>query len=129
VLARELNVTPPAIAARVRRLVRLGVIRQFSACVDGNVMGAVTTFVDVVFAHADGHDHFRQSIAHLVAVQECHRIAGGAHYRLKIRTRSKQELELLLNSALHKAAPGATFHVSMVLSTVKESPVFPLPRP
>jgi Lrp/AsnC family leucine-responsive transcriptional regulator len=128
VLARELGLTPPAIAARVRRLVRLGVIRQFSAYVDAEAMGAITTFVDVVFAHADGHDHFRQSIARLMAVQECHRIAGGAHYRLKVRTRSKDELELLLNSALPTSAPGATFHVSMVLSTVKESPVFPLPR-
>jgi Lrp/AsnC family leucine-responsive transcriptional regulator len=127
-LAAELGLTPPAIAARVRRLVRLGVIRQFSACIDAAEMGAVTAFVDVVFADANGHEHFRQSIAHLVAVQECHRIAGAAHYRLKVRTRSKDELELLLNSALPKAAPAATFHVSMVLSIVKETPVFPLPR-
>ena len=127
-LAAELDLTPPAIAARVRRLLELGVIRQFSACIDAASMGALTAFVDVVFAEAEGHDHFRQSIAQLVAIQECHRIAGAAHYRLKVRTRSKEELELLLNSALPKAAPHATFHVAMVLSTIKESSVFPLPR-
>ena len=127
-LAAELGLTPPAVAARVRRLVRIGVIRQFAAVIDPPAMGAVTAFVDVVFAHAEGHDHFRQSMAHLVAVQDCHRVAGAAHYRLKVRTRSKEELEMLLNSALPKAAPQAAFHVSMVLSVVKESPVFPLPR-
>jgi Lrp/AsnC family leucine-responsive transcriptional regulator len=127
-LAAELGLTPPAIASRVRRLVRIGVIRQFAACIDPPALGAVTAFVDVVFAHADGHDHFRQSIAHLVAVQECHRVAGTSHYHLKVRTRSKEELEMLLNSALPKAAPHAAVHVSMVLSVIKESPVFPLPR-
>ena len=127
-LAAELGVTPPAIAARVRRLVHRGVIRQFTAWVAPDALGAVTAFVDVTFDAADGHDEFRHAVNRLVAVQECHRIAGSAQYVLKVRARSARELETLLAGVLPAAARGALLRVSMVLSTVKESPVFPLPR-
>jgi Lrp/AsnC family leucine-responsive transcriptional regulator len=67
-LAQEMGLTPPAIAARVRRLVDRGVIRQFAACVDPAAVGAITAFVDVTFGDADGHDHFRQAVGRLVAI-------------------------------------------------------------
>jgi Lrp/AsnC family leucine-responsive transcriptional regulator len=129
-MAVEFGLTAPAIAARVRRLVERGVIRQFTAWVSPAAVGAVTALVDVSFEQAGAHDHdaFRQAVGRLVAVQECHRIAGGAQYRLKLRARSTQELEGLLASVLPNASRGATFHVAMVLATVKESPVFPLPK-
>jgi Lrp/AsnC family leucine-responsive transcriptional regulator len=131
-LADELGLTAPAIAARVRRLVDTGVIRQFTAWISPAAVGAVTAFVDVTFdarEGLEGHDELRQAIGRLVAVQECHRIAGDAQYLLKVRTRSVEELESLLATVLPKAARGASLRVSMVLSTVKESPIFPLPKP
>jgi Lrp/AsnC family transcriptional regulator, leucine-responsive regulatory protein len=127
-LAGELGLTAPAIAARVRRLVDRGVIRQFAAWISPGSTGAVTAFVEVTFDHPDAHDPFRQAVGRLVAVQECHRIAGGAEYLLKVRARSADELEALLATVLPRTARGATLRVAMVLSTVKESPVFPLPR-
>lgn len=127
-LASELGLTAPAVAARVRRLVDRGVIRQFAAWISPASTGAVTAFVEVTFDHLESHEQFRQAIGRLVAVQECHRIAGGAQYLLKVRARSAAELESLLAAVLPRAAPGATLRVSMVLATVKESPVFPLPR-
>jgi Lrp/AsnC family leucine-responsive transcriptional regulator len=127
-LAAEYGLTPPAIATRVRRLVDRGVIRQFTTWISPAAVGAVTAFVEVTFDQADGHDDFRQAMGRLMAVQECHRVAGNAQYLLKIRARSTEELEGLLATVLPNAARGATIKVSMVLSTVKESPVFPLPK-
>jgi Lrp/AsnC family leucine-responsive transcriptional regulator len=128
-LGGEFSLTAPAIATRVRRLVERGFIRQFAAWIDPEPLGAVTAFVDVTFEDAEGHEGFRQAVGRLVAVQECHRVAGDAHYVLKMRARSSAELEHLLAAILPKVAPGASWRVSLVLSTVKESPVFPLPRP
>lgn len=128
-LAAELGLTAPAIAARVRRLVEGSVIRQFAACISPAAVGAVTAFIEVTFDDPAGHEEFRQAVHRLVAVQECHRTAGRAQYLLKIRARSADELEGLLSKVLPKAARGATLDVSMVLATVKESPVFPLPKP
>lgn len=128
-LGSEFGLTAPAIAARVRRLVDHGFIRQFTAWLDPDRMGSITAFVDVTFENPAGHDGFRQAVGRLVAVQECHRVAGDAHYVLKMRARSSAELEHLLATILPKVAPGASSRVSLVLSTVKESPVFPLPRP
>lgn len=126
-LAEEFGLTPPAIATRVRRLADRGVIRQFSAVVNPTAVGAVTAYVDVTLAPSASHDEFRQAVNRLVAVQECHRIAGDAQYLLKIRARSAADVDTLLASVLPKAAPGAMFRVSMVLQTIKETPTFPLP--
>jgi len=127
-LAAAIGLTPPAVAARVRRLVDSGVIRQFSALVHPDAVAAVTAFVEVTFEDQQAREEFRQVVGRLVAVQECHRIAGRAEYLVKIRARSASELEGLLTTALPRAARGASFRVSMVLGTVKESPVFPLPK-
>lgn len=128
-LGLEFGLTPPAIASRVRQLVASGVIRQFAARVAPESLGVVTAFVDVTVDPPDEHLAFREAVGRLMAIQECHRVAGDAHYVLKLRTRSRDELETLLTSILPQVAPGAHWRVSMVLSTVKESPVFPLPRP
>jgi Lrp/AsnC family leucine-responsive transcriptional regulator len=127
-LAAEFRLTPPAIAARVRRLVERGVIRQFAACLSPEALGAVTALVEVTFETAEGHDEFRLAVLRLLAVQACHRVAGTAQYVLTVRTRSPAELESLLATVLPSAARGAAIRVSMVLSTIKESPAFPLPK-
>jgi len=127
-LAMEVGLTPPAVAARVRRLEEAGVIRQFAALVSPASVDVITAFVELTFDSPEGHEEFRQTIGRLVAVQECHRVAGGAQYLLKVRARSTAEVDSLLATVLPKAAHGATVRATMVLSTVKESPVFPLPR-
>ena len=128
-MAADLGLTPPAVAARVRRLVDRQVIRQFAAWIAPQAVGAITAFVEVSLSDdPQAHEGFRQAVGRLMAVQECHRIAGGAHYLLKVRTRSSEELETLLATVLPNATRGAALQVSMVLSSIKESPVFPLPR-
>ena len=127
-MATEVGLTPPAVATRIRRLEERGLIRQFAACISAAGIGATTAFVDVTFEDADGHDEFKSAMGRLMAVQECHRLAGSAHYLLKVRTRSTEELDALLTTVLPRVARGASVRVSMVLSTIKESPVFPLPR-
>ena len=127
-LAAAIGLTPPAVAARVRRLVDSGVIRHFTALVQPDAVAAVTAFVEVTFEDPQAREEFRQVVGRLVAVQECHRIAGRAEYLVKIRARSASELEGLLTTVLPRAARGASFRVSMVLGTVKESTIFPLPK-
>jgi Lrp/AsnC family leucine-responsive transcriptional regulator len=127
-LGLEFGLTPPAVAARVRRLVANDVIRQFTAWIAPGAVQAITAFVTVSFDDPDGHEAFRQAVSRLLAVQECHRVAGDAHYLLKVRARSGEELEHLLTSVLPATARTALWRTMLVLRTVKESPVFPLPR-
>lgn len=127
-LGLEFGLTPPAVAARVRRLVANGVIRQFAAWIAPGAVQAITAFVAVSFEDPDEHEGFRQAVGRLLAVQECHRVAGEAHYLLKVRARSGEELEHLLTSVLPSTARTALWRTMLVLRTVKESPVFPLPR-
>lgn len=127
-LAAESKLTPPAIAARVQRLVERGVIRQFAAWLSPDALGAVTALVEVSFSGVDGHDEFKRAVGRLMAIQECHRIAGRAEYVMKVRARSAAELDSLLSNVLPTVARGATLRVSMVLATIKESPTFPIPK-
>jgi Lrp/AsnC family leucine-responsive transcriptional regulator len=129
-LARELRLTPPAVAARVRRLVDAQIIRHFNAWISPRAMGVLTAFVDVNLPDdPKAHEEFRHVVGRLLAIQECHRIAGTAQYLLKVRARSREELNTLLTAVLPKATRGVPLRVSMVLTSIKESPVFPLPRP
>lgn len=127
-LAAESKLTPPAVATRVRRLVDIGVIRHFAAWLSPEALGAVTALVEVTFSGVEGHDEFKRAVGRLMAIQECHRIAGRAEYVLKVRARSAAELDALLSNVLPTIARGATLRVSMVLTTIKESPTFPIPK-
>jgi Lrp/AsnC family transcriptional regulator, leucine-responsive regulatory protein len=91
-------------------------------------LGAVTAFAELTLDDPQTQEDFRQAVGRLVAVQECHRVAGTAQYLLKVRARSTAELDGLLGSVLPSAVRGASIRVSVVLSTIKESPVFPLPK-
>ena len=103
-------------------------LEQFAALVEPRAVGALTAFVEVTFEGPGGHDEFRQAVGRLVAVQECHRIAGGAHFLIKVRARSTGEMEHFLAAVLPQAARGATCRAAMVLRTIKETTVYPLPR-
>lgn len=126
-LAVELGLTAPAIAQRVRRLEERGVIRQFAAWVAPEAIAPVCAFVSVHFAGSDQHEGFRAAVLALDAVQECHRIAGADDYLLKVRCRSLAELEALERSTLSCISGVARTHTTVVLSTIKDTPVLPIP--
>jgi Lrp/AsnC family leucine-responsive transcriptional regulator len=125
-LAEELGLTAPAIAQRVRRLEDRGIIRQFAAWVAPEAVAPVCAYVFVRFGHPDRLGEFRERIAGLEAVQEFHRLAGADDYVLKVRCRSLAELEGLVSETLPKIPGVMRTRSSIVLSTLKETPLLPV---
>lgn len=124
-LAEDLGLTAPAIAQRVRRLEDRGVIRQFAAWVAPEYVASVAGFLAVGVAERSTST-FRDAINRLEPVQECHQISGDADYMLKLRAASLPDLERVIQKI--RTLPGVTSARSMVVfSTIKESPVLPLP--
>jgi Lrp/AsnC family transcriptional regulator, leucine-responsive regulatory protein len=127
-LAVELGLTAPAIAQRVRRLQDRGVIRQFSAIVAPELFVPVSAFVGVTVASVDAHARFQRGIAELDMVQECHQVLGADDYLLKVRCASLAQLAELVSNVLPRLAGGGRARSTVILSTVKESAILPLPN-
>jgi Lrp/AsnC family leucine-responsive transcriptional regulator len=126
-LAEELGLTAPAIAQRVRRLEERGVIKHFAAWVDAEAIAPVAAYVAVRFDRPELKARFRQEVARLDSVQECCQLAGEDDYILKVRCGSLRELEELVATTLPKIPGVARTRTSVVLSTVKDTPVLALP--
>jgi Lrp/AsnC family transcriptional regulator, leucine-responsive regulatory protein len=128
-LSDRTGLSAPAVAERVHRLEDRGVIRGYAALVSGTQVGAhMTALVAVTLDGPAARDGFLRVVHDTVAVQECYHTAGDDDYLLKVRCGGTADLEHLVSDVL-KGVPGVSrTRTTVVLSTVKESVVVPLPE-
>ncbi|NJL88059.1 MAG: Lrp/AsnC family transcriptional regulator [Leptolyngbyaceae cyanobacterium SM1_1_3] len=127
-LASILKLSAPATADRVRRLEEQGVIQGYHAHIDPQKLGyPLTAFIAVTLNHPQGRAAFIQKVMDLPEVQECHHITGDDDYLLKVRCRSTQDLERLVSDELKSLSGVQKTRTTIVLSSVKESPLLPIP--
>ncbi|HEY0881071.1 MAG TPA: Lrp/AsnC family transcriptional regulator [Archangium sp.] len=120
-LAREVGLSQPATAERIRKLEEAGVILGYAARVDAAKLGKdVTAFVGVSIEHPKFFDGFAKRVRGLEEVLECHRVAGDDSYLLKVKTTNTRSLDALLVETL-RTIPGVTrTSTTIVLSSIKE---------
>ena len=122
-LASRIGLTKTPCQARVRRLEKLGYIRGYQAVIDPVMMGRRhVAFVQVSLD--DTRDAalkaFNAAVSVLPAIEQCHMIAGGFDYILKVRTSDIAGYRSVLGeqiSALPHVASTSTF---FAMETVKE---------
>lgn len=126
-LAAMLNMSPPGVADRVRRLEESGVITGFSAQVDPATVGlTLTAFVQVTLERPSARLPFLALVASLPEILAGYHIAGSYDYLLLIRCRDTAALESLLTDQLKSMEGVAQTNTTIVLSTVKETAVLPI---
>jgi Lrp/AsnC family leucine-responsive transcriptional regulator len=128
-LARRLNLSPPAIHARLRRLEEAGLIARYAAVLDREKLGFdLLCFVNISLQrHTREHvDVFRDRIRALPNVLECHHVTGEYDYLLKVVVRNRKELEHLLMEDLTPIPGVAHIHTSLVLNEIKAATALPL---
>ena len=131
-LARRLNLSPPAVHARVRRLEEQGFIRGYVALLDRERLGFdMLCFIQISLQlhQIEQVNHFRTTIQQIPAVLECHHVTGEYDYLLKIAVRNRQELERLVMEKLTPIPGVARIHTSLVFSEVKTSTALPVKSP
>ena len=130
-LAVELGLTAPAIAQRVRRLQDRGVIRHFAAWVAPAAVAPLTAFVELSMPVGADYAELQRALEQLDSAQECYRVSGEYQYLLKVRCASLDELARLLDRDLPRVCPGfvGPLRSRVVLATLKESTVLPVPEP
>lgn len=119
-LGGAVGLTGPAVADRIHKLERAGVIKGYTGLVSHEALGQVLTAFIAVSVEPEGGEEFLAVVQEMAAVQECHHVTGDDSYLLKVRTSGMGELERLIIDRL-KRIPGVTrTRTTIVLSTAKE---------
>lgn len=128
-IARAVGLSAAATHARVRRLERDGLIRQYVALVDRELAG----FDLLCFVSVSLQLHRSQlvasvapRIAELPEVLECHHVTGEYDYLLKVAVRNRHDLERFIVERLTPMPGVAKVLTSVVLSEIKSTTALPL---
>jgi Lrp/AsnC family transcriptional regulator, leucine-responsive regulatory protein len=96
-LGRRVSLSPPAVAERVQRLERAGVISGYHAAVDPKAVGyPIAAVVRVRPASRQLHK-IPEVARELPEVVECYRITGEDCFLVKLHLRSMEDLEGILD--------------------------------
>ena len=125
-IAKEVDLSPPAVLERVKKLEGRGVIKGYHAHLDAKAVGRdVEAFIGVSVSHQRHIAAFASQMVQKSDILECHHVTGDESFILKVKTANTASLEKLLGE-IH-SMEGVTHTVTqVVLSTPKESQVLEL---
>ena len=122
-LAEQVGLSKTPVQARVKQLEKDGYIRGYTAIVDREKMGeGHVAFVQVKLSdtRSAALDAFNRSVGAVPEIEQCHMMAAGFDYLLKVRTRDIAAYRRVLGeriSALPHVAQTSTF---VAMETVKD---------
>jgi len=99
-LGRRVSLSPPAVAARVKRLEQAGVITGYRAELDPRKLGYQLTAIVRIKPAAGQLPRIPGLAREIPQISECHRITGEDCFYLKLYLRSIDELGALLDRFL-----------------------------
>ncbi|TML40691.1 MAG: Lrp/AsnC family transcriptional regulator [Actinobacteria bacterium] len=99
-LGRRVNLSSPAVAERVQRLERAGVIIGYHAEIDPRALGYQLTAIVRIKPGPGQLQRIPELALEIPEVGECHRITGEDCFYLKVHVRSIDELSLVLDRFL-----------------------------
>ena len=99
-LGRRVNLSSPAVAERVQRLERAGVIIGYHAEIDPRALGYQLTAIVRIKPGPGQLQRIPELALEIPEVGECHRITGEDCFYLKVHLRSIDELSLVLDRFL-----------------------------
>jgi Lrp/AsnC family leucine-responsive transcriptional regulator len=99
-LGRRVNLSPPAVAERVQRLERAGVITGYRAELDPRALGYQLTAIVRIKPAPGRLPKIPELALEIPEVSECHRITGEDCFFLKVHLRSIDELSTVLDRFL-----------------------------
>ncbi len=128
-LSRRVNLSPTPCLERVRRLERDGFISGYRAVLNPAKLGLpLVVFIEVALDRTspDLFDRFRDAVRLLPEVEECHMIAGGFDYLIKVRLPAMERYRTFLGE-FNEALPGIkTTHTYVVMEEVSARGEIPL---
>ena len=121
-LARSVNLSPTPCLERVRRLEADQYILDYVALLNPHKLDAgVISFIQVSLDRTtpDVFERFKKQVGLCPEVMECHMVAGGFDYLLKVRTGSMIEYRNFLGQTLAGMSDIKQTHTYVVMEEVK----------
>ncbi|MFQ5534605.1 MAG: Lrp/AsnC ligand binding domain-containing protein [Sphingomonadales bacterium] len=129
-LARRINLSATPCLERVRRLERDGFITGYAALVAPEKLDAgLIAFIEVSLDRttADVFERFKAAVTATAEVQECHMVAGGFDYLLKVRVADMAAYRRFLGDRLAELPGVSQTHTYVVMEEVKATQAVPVP--
>lgn len=129
-LARRINLSPTPCLERVRRLEKDGFIRGYSARLNPSKLQlGLAVFVQVTLdkTTSDVFEKFKSAISAIDEVVECHMVAGGFDYILKVRTADMDAFRTFLGETINNLPGISSTSTYVVMEAVKEGESLPVP--
>lgn len=127
-LARQIGMAPSAALERVKKLEQKGVIQQYTARLNADLLGLrLLAFVFIKSSEGPGNATVAKQLAKIPDVLELHHIAGDDCYLLKVRASDPQSLIRLMREKMGKIPGILSTKTTIVLETLKETNQLPVP--
>ena len=129
-LAREVNLTVTPTVERVRRLEAAGYIEGYFARLSPSKLGlGLLAYVEVSLDRTtpDAFERFKQVMLAHDEVMECHMVAGGFDYLLKVRVKDMESYRLFLGDRIASVRGVQQTHTYFVMEEVKSTHVIVVP--
>lgn len=128
-LAERVNLSASACHRRVAALERAGVISGYVALLDRRKVGrAATVFVEITLAAQSEEvlTAFERAVARVPDILECHLMAGGFDYLLKVAARDSEDFGRIHRDHLTRLPGVVRMHSGFALRTVFATTACPL---
>jgi Lrp/AsnC family leucine-responsive transcriptional regulator len=119
-LAKIVNMSAPAVGERLRRLKEQKVITGYTILVDQNLFPPlITSYITLNLRESSDHEALLEFVDEHEEIRECHRLAGGDFYLMKVEIPNQDVLNSLLSKLLRY---GYYRHTLVVASVIKDRP-------
>ena len=128
-LAAQVDLSPPGLQKRLHKLEERGIVRGYTALIDRQALGLdLLCYVQVTLAHHEPEmiQGFREQLALIPEVLECHHLTGEFDYLMKVVVKNHQHLERFLFDDLTPIPGVDKVRTSIVLREIKESTALPV---
>ena len=128
-LAEQVHLSPTPCLERVKRLESDGYIRQYEAHLNPQLLDAgMLVYLEVSLQNTTSEilNEFNAAVQQLPQILECHMVAGGFDYLMKIRVRDIHEFRDMLGDMLSRLPYVRETHTYVVMEEVKETTQIPL---
>jgi len=127
-LAKKVHLSASPCLERVRRLESEGYVKRYGAFLNANKLKyGMSAFIQVTLDRttSDVFNNFKNEVVKIKEVAECHMVAGGFDYLLKLRFEDMAAYREVLGALVELPAVSQT-HTYMVMEHVKEDGGVPL---
>ena len=130
-LAREVNLTVTPTLERVRRLEASGLIDGYFARLNAGKLGlGLLAYVEVSLDRTtpEAFEHFKEVVRAHDEIMECHMVAGGFDYLLKVRVKDMETYRNLLGDTIASVRGVQQTHTYFVMEEVKSTHTIVIPE-